>query len=112
MAKNETNTHPTTGEHVKKLRLAVETMDGLSQDGFAEIAAIAKLALQSLESPDGYRHIDNIVHALKAIWGKAEDVQNCINCEAEGVGCNYVDAAERRRMDARHVAREMGACHV
>lgn len=92
----------------QKLRATVNYMDNLSQGGFSEIAAIAKLALMSLETPEGHRHLDNVVHALRNIWGRADDVQNSINCEAEEVGCNYVDEAEQRRQDARQAARERG----
>ena len=95
-----------TVPEVQKLRNAVEFMDCLSQGGFSEIASIAKLALSSLETPDGYRHLDNIANALKAIWGKADDIQNCINSQAEEVGCNYVDDAQRRRWDAQCAHRE------
>ena len=89
-----------------KLCNAVESMDGLSQDGFSEIAAIAKLALAWLEKPDAYRHMDVTANALSAIWGKAEDIQNCINSQAEEVGCNYVDDAQSRRWAAQRAARE------
>jgi hypothetical protein len=95
-----------TAPEVQKLRNAVEFMDCLSQSGFSEISSIAKLALSRLETPDGYRHLDNIVNALKAIWGKADDIQNCTNSEAEQVGCNYVDDAQRRRWDAQRAHRE------
>lgn len=91
-----------------KLRSTLEFVDCLAQGGFSEVAAIAKLALQSLEHPDGYRHLDNIVHALNAIWGKAEHIQSCISSEAERAGCSYVDDAERRRFDARRIACEQG----
>lgn len=93
---------------VQKLRNAVEFMDCLSQSGFSEIASIAQLALSSLETPDGYRHLDNIANALKAIWGKAEDIQNYISSEAEQVGCNYTDDDQRRRWDALRQACEAG----
>mgnify|MGYP000004573891 CR=1 FL=1 len=95
-----------TAPEVQKLRNAVELMDCLSQSGFSEISSIAKLALYHLETSDGYRHLDNIVNALKAIWGKADDIQNCTNSEAEQVGCNYVDDAQRRRWDAQRAHRE------
>lgn len=96
-----------TVPEVQKLRNAVEYMDCLSQGGFSEIASIAKLALFSLETPDGYQHLDNIANALKAIWSKADDIQNCINSEAEQVGCNYADDNQRRRRDARHAHRKV-----
>ncbi|MDR1968286.1 MAG: hypothetical protein LBQ32_06275 [Burkholderiaceae bacterium] len=97
-----------TPEEVRRLRAAVETMDSLSQEGFSEIAAIAKLALISLKTPEGYRHLDGIAYAIGAIRSKAQDVENCINSEAEGVGCNYVKGDEHRRWDARRAARAQG----
>jgi hypothetical protein len=52
----------------KQLRETIKLMDCLAQSGFSEISSIAKLALSYLETPDGYRHIDNIANALVAIW--------------------------------------------
>ena len=91
---------------VQTLRDTVELMDCLSQSGFSEISSVAKLALSRLETPDGCRHLDDIANALAAIWGKADDIQNCINSQAEEVGCNYVDDAKRRRWDALRTQRE------
>lgn len=99
----------TTAAEVEELRAAIDLMDNLSQEGLSEITAIAKLALLSLESPDSYRHLDNIAHALKAIWSKANDTQDSINGEAERVGCNHVDKAERRRWDAQRIALSLAA---
>ena len=98
------STEATTATEVDELRAAIDLMDNLSQDGLSEITAIAKLALLGLESPESYRHLDNIAHALKAIWSKANDTQDSINGEAERVGCNHVDKAERRRWDAQRIA--------
>ncbi len=83
-----------------KLAAAVDLMDQLAHEGMSEISAIAKLALKSLESPDGYRHLDNIALALQAIWGKADDTQQCIHDQAVEVDCAHVDQAERRRLKA------------
>lgn len=96
----------TEADQIKGLRGVVNFMDCLSQGGFSQIRAIAKLALAQLERPDGYHHPELIAHALSAIWGKAEEIENCINSEAEMVGCNYVDEAERRRWDAHAAARQ------
>ena len=110
--RSECVTEPPANRHtpadVQHLQVAVETMDLLSQDGFSEISSIAKLALISLEAPAGYQHIDNIATALKAIRSKAEDMQNCINVEAEKVGCNYTDDARCRRWNAERQASEQG----
>ncbi len=97
----------------QKLRNTITTIDALSQEGFSEIAAIAHLALARLETPDGYRHIDDIAHALDAICGKASDIEGCINYEAETVGCHYVNERRRRRWDAQSAAQKeaKGASH-
>lgn len=97
-----------TPDVADKLRNAVEFIDSMSQGGFAEIATIAKLALSRLETPDGYSHLDEIACALEAIWGKAEATQNLINGEAEAVGCNFINDAQRRRWAALHEARATG----
>lgn len=91
----------TTPASVDQLRDAIQSMDGLSQEGFSEISSIARLALFRLETPDGHRHMDIIAHALRAIHGKAETIKNCINCEAEHVGCNHIDQAAIRSLDAQ-----------
>jgi len=93
-----------TASDVQKLRNAVKFMDCLSQSGFSEISSIAKLALCSLETPDGYRHLNDIANALKTILDKADDTQNCINIEAEQVGCSYADESQHRLWNAQCVA--------
>jgi hypothetical protein len=80
-------------------------MDCFAQGGFKEIAAIARLALKSLETPEGYRSLDNIAHALEAICEKADMTGDSINWEAEQAGADYVDEARRRRFDAAYAAR-------
>lgn len=89
-----------------KLHGVIEDMDALAQGGFSEIRAIAKLALAALQTPEGYLYIENIVQALLAIQGKAEDINNCINCAAEDVGCNFKDERLYARYDAQRAARE------
>jgi hypothetical protein len=91
----------------QKLREAIESMDAMSQSGFSEIAAFAGLALSRLETPEGWLNLEDIAYALQAIRSKAQDIENCINWEAEQVGCNYKDAAMCRRLDARRSAEAM-----
>ncbi len=84
---------------------AIEMMDSLSQEGFQQIMSIAKLALLSLESPEGHRSLTALAYALEAIQGKAEDAMTSINYEAEKVACPWRDAAhERRGRAAREAA--------
>jgi len=75
-------------------------MDALAHEGFLQIAAIAKLALTALETPDGWQHPETIAQALTAIQGKAEVQNDCINLEAHEVGCAFSDAAQIRRFKA------------
>lgn len=89
-----------TNSEIKKLRDMIQLLDNYSQHGLSQISAIARLALLSLETPDGYLHRDEIAKAFEAIHEKAEYLEDCINAEAENVGCNYIDEAERRRWDA------------
>lgn len=87
---------PTTAE----LCSAVETMDMFAHDAFEEISALVTLVLIALETPSGYKNIESIARALMAIKGKAQDIQNIINCEAGNVNCAYVDEAWSVRADA------------
>jgi len=84
------------------LKDVVKTIDSLSQKGFSEIGAIARLALVALESPSlHHRTSDDIAKALQAICYMSDDTSNCINCEAEQVGSHYVDESRARRHKAQ-----------
>jgi len=93
---------PTTNH----LREAITEIDSVSQGAFSEISTIAKLALESLETPTGAANPERMAYVLKVIWGKAIEAENYINCVAEGVACNYKDQAQRRRWDAQRKAGE------
>ncbi|PXX15593.1 hypothetical protein C8R27_1096 [Nitrosomonas ureae] len=103
-AKLETVSTPNHQE-VQQLRDTIQLLDNFSQKGFSQIAAIARLTLQSLKVPEGTHALDDIAYALEAICEKAEYVEGCINAEAESFGCNYIDEDERRRWNARSGSR-------
>ncbi len=90
----------------EKLRATIQNLDCLSQEGFTQISAIAKLILTTMESPTCGHDLEDIACALRVIWGKADDIQNAINCDAEAVGCNYVDEAAALRYAARQAERQ------
>ncbi len=90
---------------VKQLSEAVSDMDRMSQTTFGEIATVAKLALERLETPKCLRDTETLATVLSLIWGKALDAKNDINVEAERVGCNYQDPAQRKRDEAFRIAR-------
>lgn len=87
------------------LRISVADIDALAQSGFSRISAVAKMALACLESPTHARDLDVLAEAFIMIDAVAQDIQNCINTEAENVGCNYVDKAKMRRWDAARAIR-------
>jgi len=97
----------TTTSDAQKLREAIQNIDAMSQGGFSEIAAIAGLALSRLETPEWLLRMEDIARALQAIRSKAQDIENCINAEAESVGGNHTDAAMVRRFEARRAAEAM-----
>lgn len=90
-----------TAATTDQLRNAITEMDSSAQHAFSQIGAIAELALAALERPDAYSNLESIAQVLIAILEKAMSAEDHINATAEGVGCNYKDPAERRRMDAR-----------
>jgi len=91
---------PPQAHDIEKFKSTVYDMDYLSQCGFTEISAVAKLALIALESPGAHRNPEHIAQAFVVILGRANDFMNSINCEAENVGCNYSDKREGARADA------------
>lgn len=86
------------------LKSTIETLDGLSQDGFSEIATLAQMALAHMETPGAYLWPETLAQVLRTIRAKAEDIENLINCEAEQVGCHYQDPATERRYEAQRAA--------
>lgn len=86
-------------EDYKELQDTIQTMDALSQEGFDQIIAISNLILKSLELPRN--DLEDIAHAIKAIKHKSQMIMDCINGEAENVGCQHSDhESMQRRFDA------------
>ena len=78
----------------------------MSEEGFSEIAAIAKLALLSLETPDGHVGTENIARALSAIAGKADMILELISNSAESAGYPLFDRRMKNRLAAHAVYRQ------
>jgi hypothetical protein len=72
------------------LRQTIRQMDALSQEGFTDVAAIAKLIKVALEAANFSDPKKMIFPALGQIVDRAGDAENCINSEAEEVECNFV----------------------
>lgn len=92
--------------NVSRLQVAINTISGLADESLPQIAAIAKLALAYLETPEGYQHPDNVAHALRAIWASADVLHNDIGYEAEQIGCERSDENQQRRWEAQRMYRE------
>ncbi len=86
---------------IQKLASAIESMDGLAEEGLTGIFSIAQLALESLETPDGYTRLHNVINALIAIRGIADTTQRNIKGEAEFVNCQCASDAKQKRLDAQ-----------
>ncbi|NWK80325.1 hypothetical protein [Aquitalea sp. LB_tupeE] len=74
---------------IRDLRHAVEAMDCLSQEGFSQISAMARCAEVFLGQATEPLHRDIVGTVLRAIQGRADDIQNCINVQAVEVGCAW-----------------------
>ena len=85
---------------VKALQQAIRSIDSSAAIACSEVSTMAKMALLWLERPEGYYHTEAIATILRAIWFKADELENSINFDAEEVGCASVDAAFQRRCEA------------
>ena len=92
------NEKPNAISEIRKLRHVITNIDALSQEGFSDIAALAKLALIALDTPDYDRNIAAIARALSTIFGKAQDIENSINHAASEVGCDFRDPPTARNV--------------
>lgn len=92
---------------VDDLERQIRSIDAASQRGLGQIGALAKLAINALETEEGSLDFESMAWVLACISEKAEEVENAINAAAESVGCNYVDEAYSRRIDARAASMRM-----
>lgn len=88
-------------EDLEAVKEATRMMDELPHNGFGRISGIARLALLSLETPEGHRSVESLAAALETICAIADDTKNCINSEAGDVGCGHDEQGWKRRADAR-----------
>lgn len=82
------------------LRETINEIDSYSQTGFGDIAAIAKLALLSMEKPMTVIDIERIATVLEFIWDRAGSMEDLIRTSAELAGCPYQNQARQSRMAA------------
>jgi len=87
------------------LQDTIQTIDGLAHEGFSGIAAVARLALLSLETPEGQSNSECLASAFRMILEKADTIQNCINSEAERAGAAFIDESARKRAQAYREAK-------
>lgn len=87
-------------EKLKKHADSIQLIDCFSQQGFGRISALARVALLALESDLKVQQIEAFAGVFEEIQAIAEDMESCINVEAEEAGCNYVNPAHARRMEA------------
>ena len=83
-----------------ELRKIIEVLGVVSLEKLSEIAAIAKLALASLEVPETYLHPENIACALSSIVIKVGYVSDHFEICIEEAGCSCIDARKKKRSDA------------
>lgn len=94
---------------VEDLQCAIYDMHEMTQDGLAEISAIAKLALCAMESPTNQPDMDTLARAFSAIWMRAEHLEGCIATEAISRGCASEGIDALRRAEARIASQNRSA---
>ena len=92
MAAQSTANPSRKSTNLRELHNAIESMDGISQDGCREIIAIAKLTLAYIERDDRHHDIETVAQAIHAIWSRAAGIENDINYQAGEVGCGDTGA--------------------
>lgn len=95
---------------MNRLHAAITDMDCLSQQAFSEIEVTAELLLRRMESPDFYKNMDMVADALTLISNRAQQGLESVGCEADSVGCGYIDSDRLRRQEAlkAHMSDEEG----
>jgi hypothetical protein len=96
-----------TTPSIDALRSTLELVDNMSQDAFGRIKSLCKVALIAMEQQSRPVEMEDLAQILKQIEQASEEAENCINVEAESLGCNYKDQAWYRRIDARHAWRQL-----
>ena len=82
-------TPPPNQDTITRLQRAVNNIDSASQQGLSQIASIASLAIHHIErGTESATQMEHLANALRVIQDKALEVENCINSEAERVGCH------------------------
>lgn len=85
-------------QDIEELQSVITQIDSYSQESFSEIATLARLTIKAIESGTCVNPLDDTLNVLRMIWGKADDIRNLINCEAEGVGCNYISETTKQKI--------------
>ena len=83
-----------------ELRKIIDEMEMFTQETLAEISAIAKITLTSLEVPEAHYRTESFARILSSIANKADSMLDLCEHYAEKAGCSCVDAREKKRRKA------------
>lgn len=95
---------PTDNRTPQDVSSALHAVDLLVQQGCAEMASIAQMALAWLETPQGCQQLEVVARALVSIRNNADALADYAGTEARAVGCGYDDPGELRRGEAAEAA--------
>lgn len=91
---------------IERLREKLLLVDSVSQDAFGRIKSLCNVALLAMEQHGHPVDIEDLAQVLKQIDQASDEAENCINSEAESVGCDFKDQKWYRRLDARDAWRK------
>ncbi len=95
----ENSDHSTTiaslKKRVQRLESSVTDIDAISQEGLTEITALCRMTQFVLEmTGDKKGIVKDLYQVLNIIKTKAGELENCINSQAELLGCNWIEGAD------------------
>ena len=102
----------TAAARVERLTRDLSEIHKLVDEGCAEIAATAQMALKWLESPEGYQELDVVAEALKTIHHSALFTGDCSRSKAITAGSTWRNMGHRRLREAEKAADEARAARA
>lgn len=91
---------------IKRLAEATRDIAIVSYYALSEINAVGKLVQSWMETTEAYRNPEIISRAIDSIVYIAREALESVEGEAKLVGCEYMDANTKRRLQAAEEYRE------
>jgi hypothetical protein len=99
----DTNSAQSIGQlqtEIDELRATLRLVDQLCQESLGQIQAVAKLAMESLKSPQTPAYKETLARVLQLVWERAFDLEGQVNETAKQAGADHIDVDRLMRAKA------------